>query len=1030
MRRSTILMLVVVPAVLVGAAIPRRFGAGARLEPLQEMERMRPRPAFAARISIPTTYHGCIATPLPAGDSIRTLNTEGCRASDEGDLDLVDLAGARQSTDPDSLQASALAAMIWPDDMKEEALDDAIARLERAERLSSRRVQLLVDLSAAHLLRAERMQYPRDLHAAREHALQALKLEPRNEAALYNVALALQAAALDEAADRAWDAYLAVDSTSLWADEARLRKRALMVEAAEIPYPGPGASEPVALEFARQYPQEAREYGWNQVLGTWGAAAASGDSACAASYLKLAELLGGALERRSGGDGSLADAVRAIRQAEPDHRATAVLALAHRAYAIGQQHLQKQQLDAAAEFFDRVVRTRPPSVALVRWAALFQRAAQRRADGLPMLLVRVDTARHPALTAWARMTLARSLFGRGHYDSARVQFHRAGLHFSHAGETELSGAAWTMQGELAYELGDTLAAYRALHQAHRALRPHRRSMRLRNQLNGLAQTLFRDGMRAAALPVFDEDVLVANRAGAALGIVDALQSRARARRSLGDPLGADQDSDSAAAWSGELRNEKALREWAVSVIRMARPETVTATARDSAVDVLAQNPLWLVPALQWRAGLHRTEGNLEAAIRDVERIIEVTVGALPEAAPWEQGALLEQARGSFDTLVMLNLRQGRPADALKALERGRLSFPRWGRAAAPAVGGGLAAPSGHAAVEYALIGNTLLTWTIRADTIRFLRQTVDRDTFMLTVAQVNAALEMPERAAAALPGLRKLYDWLIRPVRGSLGPAETPLIIVADGEVAGVPFAALLDSSTQRYLVEDHSLRYAPTLADAARPSRQRGSDGLALLVADPRFKPSQYPGLYPLRGARTEVASLLSLYPDHLRLQGDTATRDTFMARAQSASIIHYAGHAIFDDARPERSYLLLAGADTTGRLTAEAVSGMRLGDVRLVVLSACRTLPSREGRSGGFAGLSGAFLTAGAGGVVGSLWQVNDTLTAPLMREFHRAYGDSVDPAQALRAAQLAMLAKEDSLQSSPSAWAGFRYTGTERP
>ncbi|HEV3053004.1 MAG TPA: CHAT domain-containing protein, partial [Longimicrobium sp.] len=83
-----------------------------------------------------------------------------------------------------------------------------------------------------------------------------------------------------------------------------------------------------------------------------------------------------------------------------------------------------------------------------------------------------------------------------------------------------------------------------------------------------------------------------------------------------------------------------------------------------------------------------------------------------------------------------------------------------------------------------------------------------------------------------------------------------------------------------------------------------------------------------------------------------------------------------------------------------------------------------------GGFAGLSGALLAAGAGGVVESLWQVSDQLTPPLMREFHRAYGDSGDPAHALRAAQLAMLAKSDSLQRSPAAWAGFRYTGAERP
>ena len=248
-----------------------------------------------------------------------------------------------------------------------------------------------------------------------------------------------------------------------------------------------------------------------------------------------------------------------------------------------------------------------------------------------------------------------------------------------------------------------------------------------------------------------------------------------------------------------------------------------------------------------------------------------------------------------------------------------------------------------------------------------------------------------------------------------------PLVIVADGEVAGVPFAALLDSGGQHLLV-DHPVRYAATLADAARPRPSGGARGPALLVADPAFDQLRNPKLDRLEGARGEVDALQGLFPAAVRLDGVYATRAAFTARAQSASLIHYAGHAVFDDARPERSFLVLAGADTTGRLAAEAVRGMRLNGVRLVVLSACSTLRARGGRSGGFAGLSGALLSAGAGGVVGSLWQVSDGRAQPLMVAFHRAYQRVNDPALALRQAQLQMLASDAPL----SAWAGFRYAG----
>jgi CHAT domain-containing protein len=174
-------------------------------------------------------------------------------------------------------------------------------------------------------------------------------------------------------------------------------------------------------------------------------------------------------------------------------------------------------------------------------------------------------------------------------------------------------------------------------------------------------------------------------------------------------------------------------------------------------------------------------------------------------------------------------------------------------------------------------------------------------------------------------------------------------------------------------------------------------------------------------------VDSLKATYPLNNVLEGTAATRAALIRAAPRAGIIHYAGHAVFDDARPERSALVLAGTDTTGRLTAEAASALHLGGVRLVVLASCSTVRSREGRSGGFAGLSGALLAAGAGGVVGSLWQADDRLTQPLMLAFHRAYHRHPgDPAAALQQAQLQMLHDTIPERRSPAAWAGFRYIG----
>ncbi|HYW10105.1 MAG TPA: hypothetical protein VE913_24270, partial [Longimicrobium sp.] len=107
---------------------------------------------------------------------------ESCGADAARLTDLDALAGAGASSDPDSLQASALLAIIG-DDPAEHAADSAIARLTRALRLSRQRVPLLVDLSGAHIVRAQRTQNPRDLIEGLEYALEAVELEPRNEAA-------------------------------------------------------------------------------------------------------------------------------------------------------------------------------------------------------------------------------------------------------------------------------------------------------------------------------------------------------------------------------------------------------------------------------------------------------------------------------------------------------------------------------------------------------------------------------------------------------------------------------------------------------------------------------------------------------------------------------------------------------------------------------------------------------------------------------------------------------------------------------
>jgi CHAT domain-containing protein len=199
--------------------------------------------------------------------------------------------------------------------------------------------------------------------------------------------------------------------------------------------------------------------------------------------------------------------------------------------------------------------------------------------------------------------------------------------------------------------------------------------------------------------------------------------------------------------------------------------------------------------------------------------------------------------------------------------------------------------------------------------------------------------------------------------------------------------------------------------------------------VADPAFDPREHPDFPRLAHAADEAREIAAEYPGAPLLRDTAATEGALRAALGGAGMVHYAGHAVFDDERPERSYLLLAparGEPRAATLQAGEIAEMDLRHVSLVVLAACRTVRTGPGRAAGFSGLVGAFLAAGADGAVGSLWEVDDRLTRPLMVEFHRAYRATPNAPGALRTAQLRLLASGDPALRSPAAWAGFRYAG----
>ncbi len=194
------------------------------------------------------------------------------------------------------------------------------------------------------------------------------------------------------------------------------------------------------------------------------------------------------------------------------------------------------------------------------------------------------------------------------------------------------------------------------------------------------------------------------------------------------------------------------------------------------------------------------------------------------------------------------------------------------------------------------------------------------------------------------------------------------------------------------------------------------------LIAADPERADAEQLGLPDLPYARKELQ--FAKGPNDETLDGPRATRQRFLQRAPHHGILHIAGHGIFERQHPIDSRVLLAPDRRQGDLTAtELFKVAPQWKAHLIVLSACQTSLSAESHGMELIGLQRGLLFAGAGSIVGSLWQIQDQGTYRFMSEFYRqmeAGGQSI--AGALAQAQRTMIARSEQ----PGVWAAFTYTG----
>jgi CHAT domain-containing protein len=995
--------------------------------------------AVEPRLSMPTRFRACDG-PSRGAPAWRCVPTPDAPVAEVAALAARARARA-DAGDPAALQVLALTDLQWGD-LAGKSLERSISWLGAAARSASSRADALGDLAAAHLVRARRDGDARELLAAIEASEDAIAHSPRHAPAHFNLALAMDQLGLRDQASAAWRSAGTLETDAAWRREAVERHRAAAAPVTDTVLTVDVAAAALSARAARS-PASVREFGWRVLLPAWGAARIAGDDVRAESMLRKAEVAGAALVA-AGGDGTLADAAHAIRALAPDDPARAALAGAHVEYARASDAYARVDYGAARQAFARAAAGGARSPSLVAWATLFQGASEiltgDRPSGerhLRLVVARADTVRAPTLAGRARWALGTTLLRAGQHDAGTRALHEAARLFARAREVESLAAVEAIDAEASFSVGDMAAGYAAALRSLAALRGRPDVVWRHNALYVLARAAEAEGLFRAAARIHDEDVALATRLGRPLDAAQAHVARARDRALLGDAPGAARDLAQARALVERVPASAALRHLVEADLRTAEATASLAhdpaharVALDSAVRLFTamRHPIGLMPALLARAELRLRAGEPREALPDLFALLDLFTARSADIHSAATRALLgDQLRTVFQRLVMWRLSEGRADDALALLERGRASLADARRAPSR-----FRTAPGARAIEYLLVGDTLVAWSVDERRVRVTRTAVDAQRVRGAIDRVHGALAIGADGAAVRRELALLFDLLIRPNLPALGSENTPLVVVPDGELARVPFAALLDTVARRYLVERHPLRVLPSLRDAMSDTAAAATSGAvpmrALLIADPAFDARALPGFERLRGAAAEVGAVAPRYPAHVRLTGAAATAPAITRALAAADVVHFAGHAVFDERHPARSHLVVAPAHAgdRGRLASDDIARLDLRRVRLVVLSACQTAqPDARGGAGLF-GLTGAFRRAGAHAVVGSLWPVDDARTRALMVAFHDAYGTTRDGAAALRAAQRAMIRSADPALRAPASWAAFQYVG----
>ncbi len=256
---------------------------------------------------------------------------------------------------------------------------------------------------------------------------------------------------------------------------------------------------------------------------------------------------------------------------------------------------------------------------------------------------------------------------------------------------------------------------------------------------------------------------------------------------------------------------------------------------------------------------------------------------------------------------------------------------------------------------------------------------------------------------------------------------DKEVVIIPDGNLQYLPFEALVNPATKKYLIEETDMRYAYSISLLENSKNLTHTPTKNVLALAPIHfsNNNSTSGLMNLKFSSAELDGINQSFSGDF-LKNNQATKTIFLNTQGQYKVLHLATHANANESNDESSYI----AFTNDNLSIDEIYAYK-NQADLVVLSGCQTARGTLQQGEGVMSLARGFFNSGSKSVVSTLWSVYDKSNSEIMTDFYKNLKAGKTKSVALREAKLNYIKQHQYTEfAHPNYWAAPILVGDNSP